>query len=293
MKVLICPFSLYQSFGDVSPTELHGANCIYSNRLQNILLNVFVLDKENEVQNKIVAFYIKKILLFPTYIYSEYVRNYFEFEPIIVSDEYYTTYFIKDLEQLNVLNLMYNLPVPKQITLKRTEGNFPKDDSIEFLLTRYFEESLVVNLNDEFKLRYVDEKEINQVIRFRVTDFILKDIPERNITSRFEEMRLSIELNQCKTYEDCESFVYNYHWFYYKIDKEKPTVVYVRNQEVSVDFEVSEPPPRLPIPEVITGCTTEILPEVILPLPVQINHNLDDVRKKRLEALSRKQNIGS
>jgi hypothetical protein len=140
------------------------------------------------------------------------------------------------------------------IRLKRISGNFPSDDSIEYLLTDYFESCSIVNLNQEFELDLYDDSKI----KFEVDEIIYKNEFPKNINQRIEEINKTIEFNTLivdeykfltvpKGISECESIVTDYQWHYHTLGKKLANLGYLVQTEVEIDFVISEQPPPVPI----------------------------------------------
>jgi hypothetical protein len=282
MKVDILPFS---TFKDICLTnsinELIGTQCIYPLNLQIPILKTFIkndedkpnktnktnktnkfnkFDKPNEsnesnetyttnttneenFNNLAYCFEINKICFYPKYTYSDLEITY----PIIViSDYFYNKYFLEHCTD-HILNIIYNIPIVKMIRLKRIKGDFPSDDSIEHLLTNYFEACSIVNINQEFELDLYDYSQIT----FKVDQIIYKNDFAKNINQRIVEMNNMIQfntqivdeyplLNMPSGIAECESIVTDYEWHYHTLGEKKSDLGYLVNAEVEIDFIVSE-----------------------------------------------------
>ena len=273
MKVDILPFSTFKDICSTnSINELIGTQCIYPLNLQTPILKTFIKNdddkynkpnklnkfnksnKPNETDttnttneenfnNLAYCFEINKICFYPKYTYSDLEITY----PIIViSDYFYNKYFLEHCTD-HILNIIYNIPIVKMIRLKRIKGDFPSDDSIEYLLTNYFEACSIVNINQEFELDLYDYSQIT----FKVDEIIYKNDFPKNINHRIAEMNNMIQFNTQIVDEypllnvpsgmgDCESIVTDYEWHYHTLGKKKSDLGYLVNAEVEIDFIVSE-----------------------------------------------------
>jgi hypothetical protein len=201
-------------------------------------------DTESE-HNLSYCFKINEVCFYPKYTYSD--PN-ITIPLIIISDYFYEKYFDSNSTD-HILHIIYNIPYVKMIRLKRTDGDFPKDDSIEYLLTDYFESCSIVNLGQEFKLDLYDDS----TIKFEVDDITYKTEFKKNINHRIEEIELMIQFNtsiagqynsvkQPNGLSECESTLTNFEWHYHTLGKKIPSLGYLVNNEVEIDFVVSEAP---------------------------------------------------
>ena len=242
MKVKILNFSTYKAIvEDSSIDQLIGTQCIYPINLQEPLIKTFDTETNGLIH---YCLNVKNVFLFPKYTHSDTnISN----DYIFVSDEFYDKYFSNDLND-HELHFYYDIPLIKQIKLKRIDGDFPSDDSIKFLLNDYLESCSVLNLNQTFKLDY-----LTNYIVFSIDQIIYRTEFEKDIKKRMEEINYMIELNTNIAYSfnlkpprgmlECESSVINYQFYYHSIGKEVASLGYVANygeeNEVEIDFVVS------------------------------------------------------
>ena len=242
MKVKILNFSTYKAIvDDSSIDQLIGTQCIYPINLQEPLIQTFDSDTDGLIH---YCLNVKNVFLFPKYTHSDInISN----DYIFVSDEFYDKYFSNDLDD-HELHFYYDIPLIKQIRLKRIDGDFPSDDSIKFLLNDYLESCSVLNLNQTFKLDY-----LTNYIVFSIDQIIYRTEFEKDLKKRMEEINYMIELNTniANSFNlkpprgmlECESNVVNYQFYYHSIGKEVASLGYVANygaeNEVEIDFVVS------------------------------------------------------
>jgi hypothetical protein len=248
MKLKVLNFSTYKVIVEDSPIDqLIGTQCIYPINLQEPLIKTFDSDSGGLVH---YCFNIKNVFLFPKYTHSN--PNISD-DYIFVSDDFYSKYFSNDIDE-HILHIYYDIPLIKQIRLKRIDGDFPSDDSIKFLLNDYLEACSVICLGQIFRLDY----ETNY-IQFSVDNIIYKTEFEKVIAKRMEEIEYMIEFNTnlAKSFNltppkgmlDSESSVINYQFYYHSLGKEVASLGYVANygniNEVEIDFVHTELPSDL------------------------------------------------
>ena len=273
MKVDIISFSTFDAIVESKTNtmfgQLIGTQCIYPYQFQTPILNTFLKEKKNsdddseikeietDYEFKFFCFQINDVHLYPKYTYSDSNIT----TPIIVVSDYFYEKHFQNKPDDHILNIIYDIPSVDIITLKRTDGNFPKDDSLEYLLTDYFESCSIVNLKQNFKLSLFDDS----TIEFQVDNITYKKELQKDIKQRIEEIDLMIKFNMHiakeynltipQGYGDSESIVTNYEWHYNTLGKKIPTLGYLVNNEIKIDFIVSEkilPEPKLtPEPEKI------------------------------------------
>jgi len=153
MEVEVLNFSTYQlMFSDITERKepLIGTQSIYSTELQATLIQTF-MDTDNENQMivpsviddtmRTYCFSVDNVIFHPTLTCHLCPSNY-----IFVSDELFNQYFSDSNKPIQKsLKFYYALPKVQDIKLKRIDGNFPRDDSLESLLTHYFESCMVIN----------------------------------------------------------------------------------------------------------------------------------------------------
>lgn len=290
MSYQILPFSIYTVIAEEAThigsniAELTGSQCIYPEKLQKVLINTLLKDEKS------FCFYLNKKCIHPTFTYPEGLID--SDSTIFVSEDFYNQYFSSRVSENSLLNLIYNIPKTKRITLKRLEGNFPKDDSLNDLLTIYLEQCLVVNKGQQFT---VGE------LTFEIEDiFSLNPIPKKNVEERLEEMDLTIRFNENITeskavYDECSNRVINYNWIHHfeKFIDNKISIGFVGQLEVEIDFVISELPVSTPAPEPALApepapVHTHVPAPTHVPEPVPVLSK-DELRRRRLEALTKKE----
>lgn len=259
MKIDILNFTTYNLINEHNKIDqLIGSQCIYPLNLQNSLINTFgnieTFDNLNNSNNSkninntsdtnqmiTYCFEINNVCLFPKYTYDS---DHGGLNFIVVSDVFYNKYFT--INSNLILNILYDIPIVRMLKLRRIDGNFPNDDSIIYLLTSYLEESSVVSYNQTFELDYGVDK-----ITFSIDEIIYKTNYVKNIEDRLIEINylLKFNTNLAKDFNfdipvgmnDCESLVKNYKWNYHDIGNKQFNVGMVANNEVEIDFVISEP----------------------------------------------------
>jgi hypothetical protein len=253
MLIKIMAQSDFESFFQYGLKKLCGSETFYPESLQKALINTFI-DKNV----KYFCFQINKICLYPKYTFDDNeIFAMTENKYIVIADEMYYKYFLPDRYDISYnLDIIYNLPSVDMIKLKRTEGDFPQDGSIDKLLTEYLENSIVINYGQEFTLYFDCNDMVNSknYITFSIQEITYQNKIEKNIQNRLEEMNLTLEfnkninnINEIIGIDKCENHVYNFSWLYStsKIsDDQKKNIGIVVNNEVKIDFIVSEPSPK-------------------------------------------------
>lgn len=258
MKIDILPFS---TFKDISITnhveQLTGTQCIYPIQLQTALIKTFIdgadgtdstdgavcLDlRTNSNDMKCFCFKVNNVYLYPKYTFEDpNVR-----EPIIiVSDDFFEKYFISNSNN-QIIHMIYDIPLVKMIVLKRLSGDFPHDESLKYLLTNYFESCSIVNLSQKIMLNMYDGK----AMEFIVDNITYKTEFKNDIRERIKSIELSIKFNTylSEAYNlekpngllECETETINYKWYHHVIDKNINTLGYLVNNDVEIDFCVTE-----------------------------------------------------
>jgi hypothetical protein len=238
------PFSMYNYIISNGKLEtLIGSQCIYPIKLQNALISTFLDQNSDSSDLKIYCFKLNDTFVHPTYTYED------DLNFIFVSDEFYNQYF-KNNDNA-VLNTNYNMPKVDMIKLKRIDGDFPQDGSIDSLLTQYLESCIIVNMDQEFRLEfYTNENPYKNYIVFKVDELIYTTEPVKDIKHRLEELNLTMIFNKYLTnsdqdlgLQDCTNIVTNFEWNYNTIGNKIKLAGYVANLEVKIDFIVTEPEP--------------------------------------------------
>jgi len=206
--IRIVSHRFYTSVVDAPP--LIGNECIYSESLAGPLIRIF--SKET-----MIPFYFKvgSMYLQPKYTAQD---DFFGL-CIVVSDEVY------DNTEYTELIVAYNIPIVDILSLKRIDGDFPQDCTIDSLLTIYLESSSLVNKTQSFTLRFsCNEHPLKNYITFQVESFtshnreLIEDYTDA-LNSELHE--LGVEAKVCQGIN----------------------VGLVANHEIKVDFMVSEPKP--------------------------------------------------
>jgi hypothetical protein len=267
MEVQVYNYSYYKEHFDFIKQELIGTQTIFSVQLQEALILSFI-DTEDDNQLFVpealaenmrqYAFSLNNISLHPTLVCNECPKNY-----IFVSNEIYEQFFKENNKM--TLHFYYNLPKVKSILLKRESGNFPKDDSLEMLLTMYFEQCMFVNLNQKFKIDYGED-----TIEFSISKVQFIKEPKKIIQDRFDEINITVKFNQYITETEtlglgmCKSLIQNYSW-YYTNNLEHFICGDVSFTNVEIDFEITE----------------EIKEHKITDLPPRIRRQIQEEQKLR------------
>lgn len=281
MEINILNFSTYSSIYDVVLEPLIGTQSIYSCNLQEILIPVFLQDKpvfriQNEDQIFKFCFSINNLIFHPTITCSKCPNDL-----IVISDEMFEQYFNDGSPTSFELNFYYDLAKIESIKLKRIDGNFPRDDSLEFLLTNYFEKCMVVNKGQQFKIQY----SFDDFISFEITQITFIEVPERNLENRLEEINLTVNLNHMYTQnsnlglQDCRTTITNFKWYYNTKGNGNKDFGDVSFQNINVDFEESEIKPIVTEPskkEIIEEDTS------VKDEPKEPELTREEIRQKRL-----------
>ena len=317
--IKVIPFNIYKGLViNDNINELIGTQTIYPESIQLALIKTFIKDDDDKNNNhnnndnmKIYCFEINNIYLQPTYIYDDNTIDLImESKCVIVSDSVYNQYFVNNITNLSKnyeIHAVYNLPQVDMLKLKRIDGDFPEDGSIDELLTCFLESCIIINNKQQFTLDCLTNKyPLHDFITFEVDEIMYKEEPIRKITDRLEEMNITISFNKNLMNTDgdigldiCKNKVTSYNWYYNTIGKKNKTVGYLANSEVSIDFIVTELPK---IPEkIITIPTEKNITVPVEPIdkfvpfigngnsisseePKQLS--IEELRMKRLQALS-------
>lgn len=323
--IKIIPFNIYKGLVvNDNINELIGTQTIYPESIQLALIKTFIKDNDNKNINtnnyndnmKIYCFEINNIYLQPTYVYDDNTIDIImDSKCVIVSDSVYNQYFVNNITNLSEnhdIHIVYNLPQVDMLKLKRIDGDFPEDGSIDELLTCFLESCIIINNKQQFTLDCLTNKyPLNDFITFEVDEIIYKEEPIRKITDRLEEMNITISFNKnlMNTDQDigldiCKNKVTSYNWYYNTIGKKSKTVGYLANSEVSIDFIVTELP-KIPEPKKVITIPE---PEKVINIPIEPidkfvpfigegnsisseepkQLSIEELRMKRLQALSNK-----
>jgi hypothetical protein len=262
-------------FGEYNHPDLIGTQTIYSLELQNKLVDSFL----NESELRTFYFHICNNTFHPTFT-SDIPIN-----MIFVSDEAYSQYFQDQSNDLK-LEFFYNLSKVKHVKLKRIQGNFPRDDSLEQSLTKYFEKCMVINLHQEFSIQYSNV----EFIKFAVTKIVYQNEPVKELMDRIDELSVSMKLTQAfldsnllsEPIDRKYALAKNFPWYYHTVGNQTPHTGDVSFQNVEVDFEESQIPPVLPPKKVPVKETAPPPPPEETPQP---KLSPEELRQKRLKFL--------
>lgn len=279
---IISPISLYNNSFDKN-INLIGSQCLYPLQIQTVLLkNVDLFDKLKKFSILITPTKEKNITkeidwCNSVHLNPAFTYDYEELNNIFVSEEFYLQYFSEN--NMYSFNICYDLPIGKTLLLRRINGNFHKEIGLDDLLTNYFENCLVVNLDQKFRIDYSD----TEFIEFNIDSIELtKEISTNILGLRLEEMNYTNEFNHMLLdkkvrYDEAVVKIINFNWKHHIENKKKEksiiSVAYIGHCEVNIDFVVSVPEP-IPVPEQVPE--QEPVPEV----PVSLSK--DEIRKKRL-----------
>jgi hypothetical protein len=284
---------------DYNYNKLCGCETLYPEDIQLSLIETLICKNINNF-----CFEINQVCLHPKYTFDD--KEIFAISDnkyIVISDEIYDKYFNDCDTNFYKLNIIYDLPKTDIIKLKRISGDFPQDGSIDILLTKYLEKSIVINSGQEFTL-YFDcnysavSPMVNSVnfITFEINEIIYLDKINKDIHKRLQEMELTIEfnkkinkLNDFITFDKCENNVYNFNWL--QPNNQKNNYSFIANSEVKIDFIVTEiinPKVELPINNnfVSNLLKKEQTIDTIENICEEKNINVltrEELRKKRLE----------
>ena len=206
------------------------------------------IDIKQEDYNKSINIFLK-----PKYTFDNYFNEIMGNKCIIVSDEIFRQYF-QDSYEIFEFHLVYNIPDIDMLSLKRIRGDFPKDNTIDILLTDFLESCTIINYLQEFTLFFQgNEYPLQNEITFQVFEITYKKNSVKDIEDRLEEIDLTMKLNknlenihEDRGLNDCENKVMNFHWYDAVNSADKKRIGLVANNEVKIDFIVTE----LPRPEV-------------------------------------------
>jgi len=251
--IRIVPHRFYTSIVDAPP--LIGNECMYSESLAGPLIRTF--SKET-----MIPFYFK---VGSTYLQPKYtIQDDFFGLCIVVSNEVY------DGTEYAELVVAYNIPSVDILSLKRIQGDFPQDCTIDTLLTQYLELTSLVNKDQQFTLTFsCNEAPLKNHITFQVDTFT---IHERDLLEDYREA-LNQELHEVGIEATiCQGI----------------NVGLVANHEIKVDFVEPEPTPTYTLPEPqkalvdvpppskFKGDGLQLTKEVVVPL------TREELRQKRL-----------
>jgi hypothetical protein len=206
--IRIVAHRFYTSLVDAPP--LIGNECMYSESLAGPLIRTFSKETMTPFYFKVGSIYLQ-----PKYTAQD---DFFGL-CIVVSDEVY------DGTEYAELIVAYNIPTVDILSLKRIQGDFPQNCTIDTLLTMYLESSSLVNKDQQFTLSFTcNDYPLKNYITFKVDSFtihkhtIMEDYTD---ALNHELHELGIEAKVCQGVH----------------------VGLVANHEIKVDFMVSEPEP--------------------------------------------------
>jgi hypothetical protein len=218
MKITIQPFNIYKNFINSNIDDLIGAQVIYPSFLQTALISSFH-DSETFSLKKFF-FKIQNVCLFPKYTHEE-------FGVIFVSDQFYNQYFSNNHDL--ILDIIYDIPIVKMIKLQKLYGEYPLDDSLESILTSYFESSSIVIREQILTFDFLN-------IAFMINEISYTSEEVKDVKLRIEEMNLTVQFNEHFTvnklkYDECETKIINYQWL-----QDLVIYGYVADQVIEIDF---------------------------------------------------------
>lgn len=256
MKVKIISYEFYASITEAIPA-LIGNETIYPEDFLEPFIKTFTrFDREN---TNMTNYYFNittpelDVYLQPKYTFNNF-NEMMGCNCIIVSNEIFEQYFQTLTEDCD-FNLVYNLPDIDIISLTKTDGDFPQDNSIDLLLTNYLESCIIINHLQEFTLSFeTNVHPFKNFITFQISNITYKTEPVKRLDDRMEEIQTTIDLNKNLYHieydiglDECHNKVINFNWHYFMMDK-KQKVGLVANNEVKIDFIVPVPIP-VSVPE--------------------------------------------
>ncbi len=278
MKFDIFSCSTFNTIFENNIPNLVGSQCAYPILLQEPLINMFFSksgsendykgeaksgsnsgsDSGSDSDDNIIPFCFKlnNIYLYPKQIINS---NNISLPIIVVSDEFFELYFRENQTNID-LHVVYNIPNVDLLVLKSPDYDIPDIEVATFLLTEYFNSSSVVSIGQQFSIcnNHTDpidqsDHEQSMTVRFEVEDIKYKDEIKADIKMRFDELNKTFEFNdklstiygtpKPESYTDCTSHVINYGFHFHKTDNQNPTLGYLVNNEVKIDFKLAERPP--------------------------------------------------
>ena len=215
MSIRVFSYRFFTNITSAPLPSLIGNEVIYSEELVEPLIKTFLNDSMTPFYFTIDYYYLQ-----PKYTTSV---NQFGL-CIVVSDELFDRYFKHDLFDLLPFTITYQIPTVDVITLKRVDGDFPQDGSIDELLTVYLESCSIVNKYQLFTIPFYGNKPpFKNHITFEISDFT---------THPYDELENTFQ----------ETLNTNLHELGFSVAVHKATdlVGLVANHEIKVDF-MSEP----------------------------------------------------
>ena len=211
--IRIVSHRFYTSIVDAPP--LIGNECMYSELLAGPLIRTFSKETMTSFYFKVGSMYLQ-----PKYTAHD---DFFGL-CIVVSDEVY------DGTEYTQLIVAYNIPTVDILSLKRIQGDFPQDCTIDTLLTQYLESSSLVNKDQQFTLTFsCNEYPLKNHITFQIDSFTIhtQTTMEDYTDALNQELHeLGIEATVCQGIN----------------------VGLVANHEIKVDF-IESPEPTYTLPE--------------------------------------------
>lgn len=221
MTIRVFSHRLFTNITSTQLPSLIGNEVIYSEELAEPLIKTFSGDSMTPFYFTIDYYYLQ-----PKYTTS---INHFGL-CIIISDELFDKYFKHDLFDLLPFTISYQIPTVDIITLKRVDGDFPQDSSIDELLTSYLESCSIVNKHQLFTILFDSNKPpFKNHITFEITEFTIHPYDEientfqDSLTTNLHDLGISVVVH-----------------------KASQLVGLVANHEIKVDF-VLEPERVKPI----------------------------------------------
>ena len=261
----------YRFFTHITSTPLPsliGNEVIYSEELAEPLIKTFSCDS-------MIPFYFT---IEYYYLQPKYTTSVNQFGLcIIVSDELFDRYFKHDLFDLLPFTITYQIHVVDIITLKRVDGDFPQDGSIDELLTLYLESCSIVNKYQLFTIPfYGNQQPFKNHVTFEISDFT---------THPYEELENTFQETLNTNLHDLGITVV--------VHKASDLVGLVANHEIKVDF-MPEPVKEKPIytlPEVQRAKPVVDTPEtksegLHMTDSIHIPLTKDQLRQARLQKFS-------
>jgi hypothetical protein len=309
-KVKIISYQSYQGIINDNTVPLVGNETLYPEEFVEPFIKTFTsfdaLTMKNYYFNITNLTHIN-IYLQPKYTYNNYLEEIMGCKCIIVSNEIFSQYFEKhDLENLCEFHMIYNIPYIDILSLKKIEGDFPQDCTIDVLLTDYLESCTIINYLQEFTLSFKsNEYPFKNYIKFCVTNITYKTLSVKNIDNRLEEINTTILLNKnLHKFEydiglnECFNKVINFYWHDSLCEPDKAKIVgLVANNEVKIDFiEEAIEIPIQPEPRVLQKARG--VPPIKIDKPIFVEKGLvlsenvktltkEEIRAQRINNLSK------
>jgi len=177
MSVRVFSHRFFSTTTSIITEPLIGNEVIYSEDLAEPLIQTFS-------GVSMIPFYFT---INYYYLQPKYTTSFNEFGLcIIVSDEVFAQHFNHDLFDLLHFTVTYQIPVVDIITLKRIDGDFPQDSSIDVLLTSYLESCSIVNKHQKITLSFqCNTHPFKNSITFEITEFTHH--PHQPIENTFQD----------------------------------------------------------------------------------------------------------